>query len=306
MKWFARFMLIIGMILVAAFDVENNLIILGSGVGALAFTWSGVALSVYSSNIIFIGMSVCCALLSGAFNLQAQQSPHIAQHKMRDQIAHITEVIKKKESSLYSQSEIIDCFNDIPQPCKSASLEAHNARTYSEIDALTARLNALQSQIDIGWQEPTQLDTVSLYGRAFFVPLLLSCFGAGLRGSFETKKPRKNLNKFEPFLNFFKRDLNKLEPVLNETEPNLKEIEQNSKIEQAYKALYKQTGTRPKPTDIKKYVKENGIKGLSDYSKIKAWFDNLTEETDPIIIEKQERPLQIIYGGKSAPTGPTF
>ena len=151
MKWFARFMLIIGMILVAAFDVENNLIILGSGVGALAFTWSGVALSVYSSNIIFIGMSVCCALLSGAFNLQAQQGPHIAQNKIRDQIAHITEVIKKKESSLYSQSEIIDCFNDIPKPCKSASLEAHNARTYSEIDALAARLNALQSQIDIGW-----------------------------------------------------------------------------------------------------------------------------------------------------------
>jgi len=311
--WIQRTIIVIAMALLGQFDYENNMSSLGSSVGALAFTWSAVALAFTSSNFLLISVSLCCALLSGIYNLDSQMSEHVTQKQISAEIKRNTESLKELQRRLYTTQEIQDCFNDIPKPCKSASLEAHNNIVMTEISKLSGRNHELIAKRDLSWQEPDKIELTRVYGTAFVVPIALSCFAGGLRRTFNLKKSKPPLKLFKPRLNFFKPRLNQNQTNSNPVQPDSKQIERDQILRRSYKQIWETLGEKPKVKQLFESVRYEP--GLSAYKYTREWYNNLRPEDEPTINiiknEVIERPIKIIdASGKFSkgvkPTGPTF
>lgn len=296
MIWVIRGMLFTGLVLMAWFDVTNNFVVLGSGVGALAFTWTSVALSMTSGNVIFLVMAGCCAALSGSYNLKAQISPNVEQKEIRGQISRYYKKISELESSLYTQKQITDCYNDIvdgvEMSCKSEDYRRHNERVIREIAIINGELSLLKSKKDIRWQPLDTIGEITVYGTAFFVPFSLAFLAAGIRGTFNSRKSKPLLERLKLYLNRIKTDSNASKTVSNQTQIDYKQVEREKILHQAYIKLGKKLERDPKVKELFEEVKRE--QGLSAYKYTRDWFNSLTEETKPYIHIKKETKLNII------------
>lgn len=292
MIWIVRTLLLTGLCLMAAYDVTNNFEVLGSGIGALAFTWTSVALAMTSNNWSFLFMSGMCAMLSGSYNLEAHLSPDVKQRAIRNQVAEITYRLEVNREKLYTIEQINDCFNDIPDPCKSKLMENHNATINDQIELLNVELISLKADQDMGWQEPDQIGLATAYGTAFLVPFSLSFLAGGLRSTFNLKKSKPPLERFKLFLNSFKRKSNRIKTDSNQIQIDLKQIEREKILKQAWIRLYRKNGCEPKVKELFQEVKSE--KGLSAYKYTREWYNGLTDDSKPIVEIKKERDLKII------------
>lgn len=307
MIWIVRTMLLVALCLMAAFDINNNFVVLKSGIGALAFTWTSVALAMTSGNWSFMIMSCMCAMLSGSYNLEVRLEPDTKQRAIRNQVVEIQESIESEKNSLYTIEQITGCYNDIPVPCKSKLMENHNNITNNKIDALNYELMALKADKTIGWQEPDDIQLATDYATAFVVPFSLSFLAFGIRLSFDSKKKRTGFKPFELFSNFFltfsncfRRKSNQIEfesPVtarqeLKSAREAIKYQERVKVYEQKWREFFRKNERDPQKNELWKEVKTE--KGCTNHRHFSPWWDGLRDEEKPVCEIKKERDLKII------------
>lgn len=288
-KWIGALFVVIGIVLMASYDIDQNYKNLGSLTGGMAFTYCGSLFGFFVSRYpVSVVGAVLCVVISANMNVSNKLTPNAAQEALRERE-------KALRSELYTEQQIMDCYNDIPQPCRSNVLIEKNERINNE-------LTVVLSKIDTNLVIMTDSDKKWAIAQAVTVPFSLSLLTVLLGSIFQRdgiKKPKKSL---ETNLKGFKSRFKKFETGLKDFEIKKMPFSsaQNHALQKLYEDMCEEAGRvitkHALREEIRRQAKTNpGLEGLSCNNKIRWFWDNtrpqvIFDKTKSVSIQTRQRP----------------
>lgn len=267
-KWTAAIFVVIGIVLMSAYDIDQNYQNLGSLTGGMAFTYCGSLFGFFVSRhpVTATLGAVLCVVISANMNVSNKLNPNAAQESIRALESEL-------RGQLYTEQQIMDCYNDLPRPCRSNVLIDHNELIKSE-------LSLLMSKKDSSWRPMTDREKQLAVVQAATVPFSLALLTILLGSIFQRdgiKKVKKrfewNLKGFKKPFNGFKKDLNDIEIKKNVLKGHERDV-----LARLYSDMSMELKREVKQSELRAEIRRQGIPNLSGHNKIKFWWDNCRQE----------------------------